>query len=252
MDIVVTEDNSKTLFNPKYKETYHSKFGAVTESRTIFIEGSNLAAALQRKNSLQEIESQSEDKTVRVLEIGFGLGLNFLLSADLAQTMQAKLDYLAIEQHLLPATTLQQLDYPQQLEHPEIAISLYQQLEANTDDSQANGPLSDFTAAGFYRKLGITADINLSLFEQMTALNTIAANSMDVIYLDAFSPDCNPECWTPQILTLLADLLATEGALLTYSAKGTVRRQLLAAGLQVERLPGPPGKREFIRATHPA
>ena len=245
MEIVVTGDDSKTLFNPQYKETYHSKFGAVTESRTIFIEGSDLAAACLRKNrqptNKHKREQPEQDKKVRVLEIGFGLGLNFLLSADLAKSMNSELDYLAIEQDLLPVNTLQQLDYHQQLKHPEIANTLYKQLSEQLSDQP--GP-----PAGPSRKLGIMPGINLYLFEQMTALTSISTQSIDAIYLDAFSPDCNPECWTPEILKLLAGLLSPQGTLLTYSAKGIVRRSLLAAGLQVQRLPGPPGKREFIKA----
>jgi len=135
--------------------------------------------------------------------------------------MNSELDYLAIEQDLLPVNTLQQLDYHQQLKHPEIANTLYKQLS-----EQPRPP------AGPSRKLGIMPGINLCLFEQMTALTSISTQSIDAIYLDAFSPDCNPECWTPEILKLLAGLLSPQGALLTYSAKGIVRRSLLAAGLQ--------------------
>jgi len=255
MEIVVTDDNSKTLHNPKYNETYHSKFGAVTESRTIFIEGSDLAAAFKRKSDRDKRAYTKQDGTVRVLEIGFGLGLNFLLSADLAKSTGSALDYLAIEKDLLPDNTLQQLDYHQHLKHPEIALSFYQQLSrqlkapghnSETDDPQ---PISTNTTDDPSRLFRLAPGISLTLFEQMAALDAIPAKSQDAIYLDAFSPDCNPECWTPEILELLAGLLGPQGALLTYSAKGTVRRRLLSAGLQVERLPGPPGKREFIKAT---
>ena len=247
MEIVVTGDNSKTLFNPTYKETYHSKFGAVTESRTIFIEGSNLAAALTRKNK--------QKQKVRVLEIGFGLGLNFLLSADLAKSMQSQLDYLAIEQNLLPDNTLQQLDYHQQLTYPDIAKRLYEQLRTknssvrDNDLDQTHTPAQAFGAGGNFCQFSIVPEINLSLSAQLKAVHAICRGSIDAIYLDAFSPDCNPECWTPELLEHLAGLLCPQGALLTYSAKSIVRRRLIAAGLQVQRLPGPPGKREFIKAT---
>jgi len=229
---VVTGDESLTLFSPDFQETYHSIHGALTESQTVFINGSNLPTLVQACAK------------ITVLEIGFGLGLNFLLAADCAANQGTSLEYIAVENKLLPTTLLQSLRYDRHLQHPALCERLYDFLassEATAADNATNP-----------HKATISENITLQLLESLNDVQAMSAakdKRVDVLFLDAFSPDCNQACWTDDIFDTYTRLLSESGLLTTYSAKGRIRRQLIARGFHVERLPGPPGKREFLRAT---
>lgn len=232
---VATGDGSLTLFSPDFQETYHSIHGALTESLTVFINGSNLPTLLQANTK------------ITVLEIGFGLGLNFLLAADYAATLGTSLEYIAVENKLLPTHVLQSLQYDRHLKQPVLCERLYHFL-ATTDATAAESVTNP-------QKAVIGKNITLQLVNNLNDVKAMSAaqdNTVDVLFLDAFSPDCNQECWTDEIFDTYTRLLSESGTLTTYSAKGRIRRQLLAKGFQVERLPGPPGKREFLRATRTA
>lgn len=243
MRIVTTGDGSRTLFSERYQQTYHSTHGAVTESNTVFIEGSGLAIALE--------SAYCENRAVRVLEIGFGLGLNFLLSADLAIQNQAKLAYTAIDDHFLNTSLLSDLDYRSQLRHPYLVDDLLHQMKQFESVNQsANATTVIPDGILLTPGPGVTLELRQAL---KTIVNWTSTPSslfvpFDIIYLDAFSPDTNSECWQPSLLARLRQLLNSRGKLVTYSAKGSVRRSLQAAGFHIEKLPGPPGKREFLRA----
>lgn len=243
MHVVTTSDGSKTLYSDRYGQTYHSTHGAVTESRTVFLEGSRLQHYLELQRSLTQ--------PVRILEIGFGLGLNFLLSADLALQNRAKLAYTAIEHDLINTSVLAELNYRKQLNFPQLADNLLLQLKqfescnhpAATEEHPAAREISAFAQ-------GVSLDLRQTLEIIDNWANRFDNHArFDIIYLDAFSPDTNPECWQPSLLNKLHKSLKDNGTLVTYSAKGSVRRGLSDAGFHIEKLPGPPGKREFLRAS---
>jgi len=229
---VATGDGSLTLFSPDFQETYHSIHGALTESLTVFINGNNLPTLLQANTK------------ITVLEIGFGLGLNFLLAADYAATLGTSLEYIAVENKLLPTTVLQSLQYDRHLKQPALCERLC--------DFLATSNTSEADAGSYPLKATIGDQITLQLLTNLNDVKVMSAtqdNTVDALFLDAFSPDCNQECWTEDIFDSYTRLLSECGTLTTYSAKGRIRRQLIARGFEVERLPGPPGKREFLRAT---
>ena len=256
MSVIETGDGSPTLFNQRYDESYHSTFGAATESRYVFLETSGVQARLETGLS------------THVLEIGFGLGLNALLTCDMALTHCAALNYHAFEHDHSICTLAQQVDYSPLLENPSLALELQKQLReqayvagskivatdtsptAATTATQATNTLQQAenkqTCASLIQ---LSPNTTIELHWEDVARAALPAQKFDAIYLDAFSPDNNPECWTPEFFELLRNSLATDGKMSTYCAKGVVRRAMIAAGFTVQKLPGPPGKREIMVAS---
>ncbi len=225
-----TADGSRTLYSPGYQETFRSERGALSEARHVFLEASGVAERLRKGQPSQ------------VLEVGFGSGLNFLLSADLATGTGTALEYLALERTLLPDAVVAGLEYARHLQHPEL-LAAY--LTFRSD-------LPEQVSAGRYRvALNPLATLDLLVGEaQSQALPEGWANA---VYQDAFSPDANPELWSEAFLAKLCLALEPGGFLSTYSVKSLVRRRLAGLGLEVEKRPGPPlGKREMLLARKPA
>jgi len=224
-----TDDDSNTLFSDRYQQTYHSTFGARTESSHVFLHGSGVYDRLCTK------------QPTRVLEIGFGLGLNCLLCADSAQANNTSLSYTGIEHAPISAAALNELNYGQWLGSPSLTNDLAQILM----DLQ---PYSQVTARG---SLGQYCELSLYVDDATSPLllkNLRQCTRYDAIFLDAFSPDVNPECWTSTFFEQLRLLLAPNGRLATYCVKGSVRRNLKKAGFNVSKYPGPTGKREVLWA----
>jgi tRNA U34 5-methylaminomethyl-2-thiouridine-forming methyltransferase MnmC len=213
--IIPTADGSQTVFLPEMNEQYHSVNGAITESEYVFIEKGYL---FQKK------------PTPILFEVGFGTGLNALLTAVHAGKNQRKTTYFTIEKYPLEDTLIRQLNYGQLISKE--AQELFEKIHACPWNEKVE--ISPY----FYLQK-IQTDIITS-----PLLNI---ENCDVIYFDAFGPDKQPEMWTPEIFKKIFDLSLPECVLVTYSAKGEVRRQLTAAGFQMERLPGPPGKMEMLR-----
>lgn len=217
IQIEPTADGSYTLYVPEMDEHYHSVKGALTESEHIFIRmGLNHSPAA----------------SPRVLEIGFGTGLNAFLTLMEAERTGRKVHYTTIERYPVGMETLRQLCYPETI-CPERETDFYALHSApwNTDSRQTDCFTLHKVEADFTR---LTWD----------------DGSFDVVYFDAFAPEKQPEMWSQQLFDNLFHSLSTGGILVTYCAKGVVRRMLQAAGFMVERLPGPPGgKREILRAT---
>ncbi len=213
--VILTNDGSKTLQMPKLNEQYHSVHGAVKEAEHVFI-----------KNGLRECKQN----TLTIFEMGFGTALNaFMTYLESKKTVQ-HIRYYAIEKHPLPLHIVESLEYPKHL--------------SATDDEEI------FT-------LFHTADWNTSFmlsptFELQKINDTIQNMSIDVkvdlVYYDAFGPRVQPELWSEQIFVKLASMMKPNATLVTYCAKGEVKRILKRLGFVVETLPGPPGKREMIRA----
>lgn len=214
--IITTSDGSKTIHIVDWDEQYHSKHGAIQEAYHVFIK-SGLALF--------------EDTSVAILEIGFGTGLNCLITLIEAQKRKLSVAYTGVEAYPVTPEELQELNYISELKADAFEPQ-FQKMHASTwSDSIA---LAD----------------NFSLRKQQKdfmQIDDIAA--FNLIYFDAFGARVQPELWTEIIFEKMFAALKPNGVLVTYAAKGSVRRAMIAVGFEVERLPGPPGKREMLRAT---
>ncbi|HMB91965.1 MAG TPA: tRNA (5-methylaminomethyl-2-thiouridine)(34)-methyltransferase MnmD [Rhodothermales bacterium] len=223
-----TADGCDTLYNPTYDQTYHSTLGALTEARHVFLEATGVTERLQ------------QSQPTRVLEVGFGTGLNFLLTAHHAEQAHVPLHFVSLEKNVLPAILLARLN------HGEIlgAMALQSALVA------WRKTLPETPLPSVYH-FASSDTITLDLLVGDATTTVLPVPPFDAVYLDAFSPDTNPELWTKPFLARLYDALKSGGRLTTYSAKGSVRRAMTAAGFAVEKRPGPPGKREMLVGVKP-
>jgi tRNA U34 5-methylaminomethyl-2-thiouridine-forming methyltransferase MnmC len=220
LEVRTTEDGSSTLYVPALNEHYHSTHGAVQEAMHVYL-GAALEPALASGKS-----------PVRVLEIGFGTGLNALLTLQRGLTMPVAVAYDTIEKYPLSGEVIASLQAERYLLNPEL-LGFYEQLHAAAWDEAV--PL-----------------LPRFLLRKMTGAlqeTHLAANYYNVIYFDAFAPEKQPDMWTDEVFAQLYEA-ASPGCLLTsYCAKGSFRRSLKAAGWLIEKLPGPAGKREMTRAS---
>lgn len=210
-----TRDGSNTLYSPTFGATYHSLFGAVSESRHVFIQ--------------HGLATLPPAQAVSVFEFGFGTGLNALLAAAYASNKGIFLAYTGIDTVPMPGHLLAQLDYPAYIARPDLqALFLRMHRESTFQESGTS-------------------------FTRLSTLGDIPPESrFDCIFFDAFAPAAQPECWSQDVFQYLFDLTAPGGILVTYCAQGEARRRMQYAGYAVERLPGPLGKREMLRARKPA
>jgi len=216
MQPVITGDGSHTLFVQELNEYYHSIHGAVTESKHVFI-----------RYGLCTVRA----KTIAVFEVGFGTGLNALLTANYALRSGLNITYLALEKYPLDRLTTGHLNYPDILPG---------------EDGQSYGIFNAIHEAPWNEEILICSGFRLHKI-QADLLCFNPDFNYDILYFDAFSPEKQPEMWSEDIMHKLISRLNPGGVFTTYCAKGSVRRLLLKNGLYVERLPGPPGKREMLR-----
>ncbi len=229
MRSTTTGDGSRTLHSERYGQSFHSLHGAVTEARHVYLEASGVASRLQA------------GLATRVLEVGFGTGLNCFLTADTAIQSGARLEIISLERELLPAGQVRELAFDRHLEQQQV---LERYLEFR--DS-----LPCETPCGAHR-VDLSEHVTLELRLGQAELQQLPPLWADAVYHDAFSPDVNQELWTPVFLSGLFNCLKPGGALVTYSVKGEVRRRLKELGFAVERIPGPPGgKRQMLVAVKP-
>ena len=240
-----TDDGSATLFVPELNEHYHSTKGARTESQHIFIDMGLKA---------------SSATTPRILEIGFGTGLNAWLTLEEAERSRRNIHYTGLELYPLEWQTIEQLGYisnDEQLttsDRQQPAIELFKQLHTSPWGK-------DVQLTPHFTVRKVETDVNKLRVEngelRVNNANDSVANSQfsilnspfNLVYFDAFAPEKQPEMWSQELFNRLYVLLDRDGILTTYCAKGVVRRMLQTAGFTVERLPGPPsGKREILRA----
>lgn len=219
-EIIKTGDGSATIFIPEWNEHYHSKHGALQEAYHVFIR-SGLDFYRSRFPAAGEIS---------ILEIGFGTGLNALITLLETHADKTKLCYTGIEAYPVSNEELKELDY----------AALFSQAEAQTFFERMH-------QAAWEKPVEIAPGFEL-LKQQLFFSEIADVASYDLIYFDAFGPRVQPELWTEEIFAGMYAALKKEGVLVTYSAKGSVRRAMEAVGFRVERLPGPPGKREMLRA----
>lgn len=215
MHIIKTSDGSPTIYLPGLNEQYHSVNGAITESEYVYIEKGYL---------------YHPGKNRKVFEVGFGTGLNCLLTALQAEKLRIHTRYFAIEKYPLEKSITNQLNYGELIS--ENACLIFEKIH----DCRWN------------REEQITEYFSLhKIHDDLLQYNLNDISDCSVIYFDAFGPDKQPEMWTPVIFDKIASITGTGGIFVTYSAKGEVRRQLNASGFSMERLPGPPGKKEMLR-----
>lgn len=215
---ILTEDGSHTLFNPGIGEHYHSIHGAIQESEHVFIQHGFKEAA----GRFQEIS---------LLEVGFGTGLNALLTLCASAEINIPVFYQTFEPFPLS---------------PEFALGLNY-----TENEQLKSFAFDFEAMHLAEAGVKTIIRDRFTFQRMECgVQSGFADEriFNLVYFDAFSPVVAPELWQREIFVQLRQHMALDGVLVTYSARGAVRRALQVAGFRVERLPGPPGKREILRA----
>lgn len=189
---------------------------------------------------------------VRILEVGLGLGVNALLTAQQAAHYGVPVEYVGIEHDFQSVEVIRKVLAPFPDELVLAFCNAVEELKAEksiTDEKMTANVLTTPTRLNSQFQLQIIpTDITVAL-ETLLHNNTERIDtSFDAVYLDAFSPDSNPECWTADILAKLGKTLAPNGRLTTYCAKGSVRRAMQAAGFKVTRRPGPPGKRECLMA----
>tara|TARA_R110000868_G_scaffold291085_3_gene551428 strand:- start:6734 stop:7417 length:684 start_codon:yes stop_codon:yes gene_type:complete len=220
--IVITGDGSSTIHLPEWDEQYHSKHGAIQEAYHVFI-----------KHGLQFFLdcNMDFDKPISILEIGFGTGLNAFITMLESEKLGISTDYTGIEAYPVVMDEIHQLNYPTQL-HVTNGDKLFELLHLSHWDTQQQ------TVPYF------TLNKQKKFFSEIKD-----TNAYNLIYFDAFGARVQPELWTESIFQKMYNALKDNGVLVTYSAKGSVRRAMQAVGFKVEKLPGPPGKREMLRAT---
>ena len=214
-ELRLTADGSPTLYVPELDETYHSMHGSVQEAQHVFIE-----------NGLRFVATES--KQVNILEVGFGTGLNALLTAQYATENAIRVNYVGLEA------------YP-------VEEAIWKEINYHTD-AEARSLYTKIMAPPFGETISI--ELNFSLFKEAKLIQDWVANeTFDLIYYDAFGPRAQAEMWELPIFEKLYSLLNVGGALVTYCAQGQFKRHLKSLGMRVENLPGPPGKREMTRGT---
>ncbi|MCH7515169.1 MAG: tRNA (5-methylaminomethyl-2-thiouridine)(34)-methyltransferase MnmD [Bacteroidetes bacterium] len=222
LQLIITDDGSHTLYVPSLQETYHSKFGAIQESRHIFI-NEGLGYWLNR--------DQRKTKTLCVLEVGFGTGLNALLSAIyMRDHPEICLRYHALEPKPLSGEITKKLNYCRILHSGD---QLWDRIHECKWGSEAR--ISN----------------NFRLFKDPTMVADFKnpyAYSYDLVFFDAFAPCKQPELWNPSVFEKIRDSMAKGGYLVTYCARGQFKRDLKSLGFNVQTLPGPSGKLEMVRA----
>lgn len=229
LKLLQTSDGTVTVEDSQRGETYHSKFGAVTESLQVFLHNSGVQRRLQ------------SGAPTKVLEIGFGTGLNFLLSAAAAKECSCSLSYTAIEYNLPPIALIEAtwgINVPTHLplrNATKSAISHAVDGSFNRKTVPSGQKIDKFTSLSLL--LGDARDTDLSV------------DRFNAVYHDAFSDRNNPQLWTPGFLKKLRNCLYPDGVLATYSVNRKFRDSLTEAGFRWQKHPGPPGKREVLTAT---
>lgn len=213
LKLVPTADGSNTIFNEAVGENYHSCNGALQESRHVFVEA-----------GLNYFLKQTQAKQVSILEVGFGTGLNFLLSADACAQQNVKLNYTGIEAYPLSHDIIGQTGYEQY-----VSTSLWQ----------------DFLN-GYPNPLQIDK-LNLEI-AACPLLDFKADQLFDIIYFDAFAAAHQPEMWNEEAISHTAKFIKPGGIFVTYAITGNLKRMLKSLDFSIQKIPGAAGKREMLRA----
>lgn len=217
LKLITSDDGSHTLYRVDIDENYHSTNGAIQEANHVFIEA-GLAPLVGSKNLLT------------VVEMGFGTGLNALLTANYSHLIKQQIHYIGLESYPIESAIISQLNYPEKI----------------GGESQKH---FDKIHEAKWGGIGVVNNFfTLQKIEQKLE-DFIPRKAIDLVYYDAFGPNSQAEVWNINLFDKLFNYMNGNGVLVTYCAKGQVRRDLESVGFIVERLAGPPGKREMIRAT---
>lgn len=219
LSIVTTADGSKTIYHPLIKENYHSKNGALQESNHVFL-----------NSGLRYYLADKEIKNVSVLEVGFGTGLNFLLTNDFCTAKEIDLNYVGIEAFPLSLDLIIQTDYKNLVSRKTWSLFELQYLNS------------------LKKKVKLNNFCSL----QIACLDARTFNSpdlFDVIYFDAFASANQPELWTKDFITHVVSFLKIGGVFVTYAITGDLKRIMKSLSMKIEKAPGAAGKREMLRAT---
>jgi tRNA U34 5-methylaminomethyl-2-thiouridine-forming methyltransferase MnmC len=217
--IITTADGSNTLFNETIGEHYHSTHGALQESQHVFLDA-----------GLKHVVGQSAEATISILEVGFGTGLNFLLTLSYCQEHNIKINYTAAEAFPLTKEEIIQTNYGAY-----VPADIWAEFLNNYEPAIAQ-------QAALFGQQQLT--IVNKAFQEMPAIA-----EFDLIYYDAFSVRHQPEMWSDAVIAHAAAFLKPGGTFVTYAITGKLKRCLKALGFQIEKLPGAAGKREMLRAT---
>lgn len=229
LSVHLTKDGSPTLFSERYQQTYHSKHGSVTESNHIFLNTSGIKKQLKK------------GIPTRILEVGLGTGLNFLLTAREAITNGTPLSYWAFEHTILSLETFHTLKLEAHIPDPDL-LDTFARVLKNLE----------LAVSGNIYTFSITPTIQLSVLKGDATQVPLPNEQFHAVFQDAFSPDVNPELWTPLFFQRIYDTMHPGGRLTTFSVRRLVRENLTSAGFLVQKKPGPPGgKREMVLATKP-
>lgn len=231
-EIIPTEDGSSTLYVPQLDEHYHSVHGAIQESRHIFL---HAGMEYFLETFLERVTSSSP---LHILEAGFGTGLNAYLTLIRAGELQCPVCYHTIEKYPLTTEEISRLNYPENIGFPHSGL-FYQLHDCPWEKEQQ-----------------ITSDFRFCKHRQ-DFREIHFPEQFHLVYFDAFNPDVQPHLWTTEVFTRFYRAMLPESLLVTYCVKGIVKQALRTVGFTLKRLPGPPGKREMLRAkktlpiTHP-
>ncbi|AUC86743.1 SAM-dependent methyltransferase [Polaribacter sp. ALD11] len=217
-EILITSDGSTTIHLPDWNEQYHSKHGAIQEAYHVFL----------RAGFDQIIE---KNKNISIFEIGFGTGLNAFITFLEAEKNAIKINYVGVEAYPISSEEVLKLNYVEELKATNEQVIF-----------------DEMHAISWEEKQAISERFQLTKRKQFFQ-NISDKNAFDLIYFDAFGAQNQPELWTEDIFLRMYNAIKENGILVTYSAKGSVRRAMQTVGFSVERIPGPPGKREMLRAT---
>lgn len=215
-EIVQTKDGSTTIYLPDWQENYHSKHGAIQEAKHVFI-----------KNGFLQIDAAE----ISILEIGFGTGLNAFITFLEGKKANKKINYSGVEAYPVDFIEIAQMNYVSELQALEYSAEFQQ---FHTSDWNVNIKISD----------------DFCLMKRQQFFDEIDdVETFDLIYFDAFGYRVQPEVWSTEIFYKMHKALKRGGTLVTYAARGVVKRSMVEVGFSVEKLEGPPGKREMFRAT---
>ena len=217
--IITTSDGSHSLLDTSLNETYHSTHGAIQESIHVFI-----------KNGFDFLLQRKPEHEMNILEIGFGTGLNVLLTMQHATLTNQKVQYTSLEAFPIDMTMVGQLNYPSAL-------------------AMAGGKeFISLHLLPWNEKSEVFPNFHLEKRNIKLEDAELEGNEFDLVYYDAFAPSKQPEMWELAILRKVAEAMKPQAVFVTYCAKGQLKRDLKSLGFSVETLPGPPGKKEMVRA----
>ena len=222
LNLIKTSDGSNSLLNTELNETYHSTNGALQESNHVFI-----------KNGLQFFVEKNKASSVSIFEVGFGTGLNALLALKFSLENRVKINYVSIEAFPIEWELLSQLNYADLISFENEKTNFEKIHQCDWD-----------------KKIEINEFFSLTKIKETVQSIELTPENFDVIFFDAFAPSKQPEMWEKSVLQKIVWTMKVESVFVTYCAKGQLKRDLKSLGMMIESPPGPPGKREMVRAVN--